>query len=30
MVQEVALEDAVPKAHDLMEGRVRGRVLVRI
>jgi acrylyl-CoA reductase (NADPH) len=30
MVQEVALEDAVVKAHDLMEGRVRGRVLVRI
>jgi acrylyl-CoA reductase (NADPH) len=30
MVQEVALEDAVAKAHDLMEGRVRGRVLVRI
>ena len=30
MVEEVALEGAVAKAHDLMAGRVRGRVLVKI
>ena len=29
MVDEVALEDAIGKAHALMEGRVRGRVVVR-
>ena len=29
MVEEVPLEDAIGKAHALMEGRVRGRVVVR-
>ena len=30
IVEEVALETAIPKAQQLMEGQVRGRVLVRI
>ena len=29
MVEEVALEDAIGKAHALMDGQVRGRVVVR-
>jgi acrylyl-CoA reductase (NADPH) len=30
MTTEVPLADAVEKAHDLMAGRIRGRVVVRI
>lgn len=30
MVEEVSLEDAIAKAHDLMAGKVRGRVVVKI
>jgi acrylyl-CoA reductase (NADPH) len=30
MTEEIALEDAVARAHDLMAGRVRGRIVVRI
>ena len=30
MIDEVPLEGAVAKAHDLMAGRVRGRVVVKI
>jgi acrylyl-CoA reductase (NADPH) len=30
MVQEVPLAAAIASAHDLMEGKVRGRVVVRI
>ncbi|MEO7335502.1 MAG: oxidoreductase, partial [Caldimonas sp.] len=30
MTEEVGLADAVAKAHDLMQGKVRGRVVVRI
>ena len=30
MLEEIALEDAVERAHDLMAGRVRGRIVVRI
>jgi acrylyl-CoA reductase (NADPH) len=30
ITEEVPLEAAIAKAHDLMEGRVRGRVVVRI
>lgn len=30
MIEEVALEDAIAKAHDLMAGKVRGRVVVKI
>ena len=29
MVEEIALEAAIAKAHDLMDGKVRGRVLVK-
>ena len=29
MIDEVPLTSAVAKAHDLMEGRVRGRVVVK-
>ena len=30
MIEEIALEAAVAKAHDLMNGKVRGRVVVKI
>jgi acrylyl-CoA reductase (NADPH) len=30
MVQEVPLEGAVARAHELMAGRVRGRTVVKI
>ena len=30
MTQEVTLDDAVGRAHDLIDGRVRGRIVVRI
>ncbi|MEN9779475.1 MAG: hypothetical protein RL014_623 [Pseudomonadota bacterium] len=30
MIDEVSLDDAIAKAHDLMAGKVRGRVVVRI
>lgn len=30
MIEEIPLEAAVAKAHDLMDGKVRGRVVVRI
>ena len=30
MIDEVSLDDALAKAHDLMAGKVRGRVVVRI
>jgi acrylyl-CoA reductase (NADPH) len=30
MVEEVTLADAVAKAHDLMQGRVRGRIVVAL
>jgi acrylyl-CoA reductase (NADPH) len=29
MVEEVSLKDAVAKAHQLMDGQIRGRVLVK-
>jgi acrylyl-CoA reductase (NADPH) len=30
MIEEIALEDAVARAHDLMAGKVRGRIVVRL
>ena len=30
MIEEVSLEDAIGKAHELMAGKVRGRVVVRV
>jgi hypothetical protein len=30
MIEEVPLEAAIAKAHDLMNGLVRGRVVVKI
>ena len=30
MIEEVGLEQAIAKAQDLMAGRVRGRVVVKI
>jgi hypothetical protein len=30
MVQEITLEEAIDKAHELMAGKVRGRIVVRL
>jgi acrylyl-CoA reductase (NADPH) len=30
MIEEVPLESAIAKAHDLMDGKVRGRVVVKV
>lgn len=30
MIEEVPLESAVAKAHDLMDGKVRGRIVVKV
>jgi acrylyl-CoA reductase (NADPH) len=30
MVQEITLDEAIDKAHELMAGKVRGRIVVRL